>query len=153
MKSKTLLFYLLVFVPLITFCQTDTIPDTGIDPSKRIDWDIYLYCLMGCILQEFLYWFELRNSLAAGTYPKELKSKLYWIITFIGIILFSIASYWYFTTATGDKVKSFFTIAVFAGGFPRLFKGAVQALNPPSGSSGKNLINREFTIKDYFMLR
>lgn len=122
-----------------------------------VNWYILISAFSGCMIQEFIYWFELRHQIARGNIPPELTSGPYWMITLCSIVVFSLGSYFYFTFSEDQANLNFFTIAIFSAGFPRLFKGAVQQL----GASPKPVRHktfaaepeREFKLKDYLMMR
>jgi len=150
--KKVYLIITLFVIPLLIFSQSNS---TNIEnnPEDSSDWKIYAFCLLGCILQEFIYWFELRNDIAKGEIPVSLNSKPYWIITIISILIFSIGSYFYFTQL--NQQPDFFTMVVFSAGFPRLFKGAVQQLKPPDVNARNSRFNgkkRVLKIKNYLMM-
>jgi hypothetical protein len=153
MKHLTISILLIMGVVFICYGQGDTLVPNGKNIADPLH--IFIYSLLGCILQEFIYWFELRDELAAGSIPVELNSKIYWIITILSVLFFSLGSYYYFTTIPGQSTANFFTIAVFAAGFPRLFKGAVQQVTLPAATPKSGLVpvaKREFTLRDYFMI-
>lgn len=122
-----------------------------------IDWYILISAFSGCMIQEFIYWFELRHQIARGYIPPELTSAPYWIITICSMIVFSFGSYFYFTLSENRAELNFFTIAIFSAGFPRLFKGAVQQLGTTSQKGGNKTFTaqpeRKFSLKDYLMMR
>lgn len=158
MKNLTFLFLaVFVCIPLFSLGQgvSLSVPDGNM---------ILISCIAGCILQEFIYWFELRHEIANGKIPVELNSKGYWILTIASVILFSAASYFYFIYGEGGS-PNFITIALFAAGFPRLFKGAVSNVQPlqvnltgPAAKSQPHFTEeapsekRSFNLKDYFMI-
>ncbi|MEH6407139.1 MAG: hypothetical protein V7767_07650 [Leeuwenhoekiella sp.] len=121
-----------------------------------LNWPVLIAATAGCVLQEFIYWFELRHEIAKGEIPPELKSKPYWIITISSVVIFSIGAYCYFIFSENQANLNFFTIAIFSAGFPRLFKGAVQQLgNPRDKERRVSMITqskRTFTLKDFFMI-
>ncbi|WP_424494150.1 hypothetical protein [Salinimicrobium sp. GXAS 041] len=129
--------------------------DTG---SFSVNWYVLISAVSGCLLQEFIYWFELRHQIARGEVPPELNSTAYWVITCSSVIIFSLGSYFYFTISENQEDLSFFTIAIFSAGFPRLFKGAVQQLGTPkpSRNDNKSFISESknnFGVKKYLMMR
>ncbi len=112
--------------------------------------------LAGCLLHEFIYWFELRHEIAKGKIPPELNSRPYWIITILSVIIFSLGAYCYFIFSEDQANLNFFTIAIFSAGFPRLFKGAVQQIGNPNPHNRKSILSensRSFTLKDFFMIK
>lgn len=115
---------------------------------------LYLWCLGGCILQEFIYWFELKHEIAAGNLPPALNSTAYWIITLLAISLFSGSSYLYFLYGE-QGAPNFFTTAVFSAGFARLFKGAVSNAAQPvlQNPENKTRFSKGFSIKNYLMIK
>ena len=146
-KKITFLTLVFIMIALTAFCQQE---QTKPVPTSNI----FIFSFLGCIIQEFIYWFELRNDIAKGNIPVELNSSAYWIITTISILIFSTASFFYFSTIQSEV--NFFTIAVFAAGFPRLFKGAVQQLGnqamPQLPITKKLVEKRKMKIRDYLMM-
>lgn len=141
MKKMLIPIFLLLAVRL--FAQDN-------DPGGEISsYMLFLWCLIGCVLQEFLYWFELRHEIAKGNIPPALKSKTYWIITILAIALFSVASFLYFHYGENGS-PNFFTTAVFAAGFSRLFKSAVATVQVP-GTTDRKIFTRGFSFKDYLL--
>ncbi len=156
--KKVFLFSLLIVLSWSIFGQE---PNSGSTEPEITKWMLYLWCLAGCVLQEFIYWFELKHEIAKGNIPPALTSRGYWIITLLAIAIFSVASYFYFLYGE-QGTANFFTTAVFAAGFARLFKGAVanvQAPEPPvepanaqaSPQPKKQDFTRKFSVKDYLM--
>ena len=139
----------LSFLPAVFLAQASIFP---------LNWPIFIAAIAGCVLQEFIYWFELRHTIAQGEIPPELNSRPYWVITISSIVVFSIGAYCYFIFSEDQENLNFFTVAIFSAGFPRLFKGAVQQLgNPKARGHDRNEIiaaqKRDFTIQDFFMMR
>ncbi|PAM94748.1 hypothetical protein B4N84_11055, partial [Flavobacterium sp. IR1] len=82
--------YILIFSSVI---QEVSGEPAGIFP---VNWYILISAMTGCIVQEFIYWFELRHQIARGQAPPELTSTPYWIITISSILVFSLGAYFYF---------------------------------------------------------
>ncbi|NVJ47741.1 MAG: hypothetical protein HWE07_11460 [Cytophagia bacterium] len=114
------------------------------------DTKIFIAALAGCLVQECIYWFELRNEIAKGNIPISLKSGAYWVISLISFLFFSYGSVLYFVNL--DSETNAFTVAIFAAGFPRVFKGMVSSIvnNPPEMVAESRQIKRKFTVQDYF---
>lgn len=152
------IYFLIVIIPSLIIAQSD--PHSAVVNSKSIP---YYYCLFGCVIQEVIYWFELRKNIAQGEIPPTLNSKGYWIITILSIFMFSIGSYLYFKSTDQEGIN-FMTVAVFSAGFPRLFKAAVSSVKMPEDESDpedekeeppkalNNNMSRAFGLKDYFMM-
>ncbi|GHA35228.1 hypothetical protein GCM10007103_15970 [Salinimicrobium marinum] len=151
--KEVLVFTDLIFFPAFWILEVLGGP-AGIFP---VNWYILISAVTGCVIQEFIYWFELRHQIARGQAPPELTSTPYWIITICSILVFSLGSYFYFALNENRADLNFFTIAIFSAGFPRLFKGAVQQLGAtPEKSRNKTFTaepERKFGIKDYLMMR
>ncbi|RKN08825.1 hypothetical protein D7036_05385 [Aquimarina sp. BL5] len=115
------------------------------------NWNILMAAFIGCFLQEFIYWFELRSDIAKGNFPAELSSKAYWVITIIAVIIFSTASFLYFTMLDTDS--DFLTIAIFSAGFPRIFKSLVAKVKAPPVQEEMRINSDKivFGIREYFM--
>ncbi len=142
-----------ILIRLFSLIQ-ENLQETG---SFSINWYILISAVSGCLLQEFIYWFELRHQIARGEIPPELNSKPYWIITCSSIVIFSLGSYFYFTLSEDLANLNFFTVAIFSAGFPRLFKGAVQQLGTPetSKNGNKSIIPESkgnFGLRQYLMI-
>lgn len=151
--KELLVFADLLFFPAFWIQELSEEP-AGIFP---VNWYILISAMTGCIIQEFIYWFELRHQIARGQTPPELTSTPYWIITISSILVFSVGSYFYFALSENKADLNFFTIAIFSAGFPRLFKGAVQQLGvTPENKPNKTFTTepeRKFGIRDYLMMR
>ena len=146
-KRNILLLAAVLIAPIMLIAQETSIqPETAFE----INWKLYAYCFIGCFLQEFIYWFELRNDIAKTGIPVELKSKTCLLITLVAILIFSVGSYFYFLSR--ESADEFFTVAVFAAGFPRLFKSAVYQLRPPRVAPDARLQSPSFGIKNYLMM-
>jgi hypothetical protein len=148
--KKTLFISIALLLSLIVFGQDE---GTNVELRNISNCMLYLWCLAGCILQEFIYWFELRYEIAKGNIPSVLKSSVYWIITLLAIAIFSSCSYLYFLYGE-QEVPNFFTTAVFSAGFARIFKGAVTSLGQPQVQPQEQarIHSRSFSLKDYLMI-
>lgn len=148
----------LLLVPLFT--QSFFFRIIGQVDANVFDGNLLLWCFMGCIFQEVIYWYELKKEISNDHIPPNLTSRLYWIITIISIATFTLGSYLYFLNSDQSN-PSFLTVAVFAGGFARIFKSAVsnvasqgQAASPrqPVPSNITYTAQRKFNIKDYLLI-
>ncbi|MDT7829118.1 hypothetical protein RQM65_10620 [Pricia sp. S334] len=153
--TQKILWLTLVILPWIVRGQPELNSDAG--ESFTWNWSLYAFCLMGCILQEVIYWYELRHDIAKSDLPIKLFSKTYWTITIIAVLFFSIASYFYFAEYAGltfqNLTKEFFTVIVFSAGFPRLFKSAVTAVKSPRlATRAVRQTPKKFTWRTYFMV-
>jgi hypothetical protein len=82
-----------------------------------------LAACFGALCQEILYWFELRKKLDDEDNKKVFKSKFYWTITLIVIVISGFGTWLLFYDDTPMKLKIPF---VLGAAFPYLFKKIVQ---------------------------
>lgn len=135
-----MLFIAIVFMPLLIWGKDEqTTQEIGC-------YKLYLWCLVGFILQEIIYLYELKRQKP----PDFLKSRYYQVMMAIGIIVFPLISFLYFESSS-EKIN-FITVIMFSAGSVRIFKGMIASTkgkmsNEVEGYSGKNPYN----YKDYFI--
>ena len=85
-----------------------------------------LIAIFGALCQELLYWYEIRNKLDVEENKKLLRSKSYWITTFLMIVVSGIGTWLIFYAKEVDfPYKIPF---VLGAAFPLVFKKIVAAL-------------------------
>lgn len=77
----------------------------------------------GALCQEILYWFELRNKLKDKQISNLMRSKFYWIITLLTILISGIGTWILFYDQIPDKKSIQF---ILGAAFPAIFKKLVQ---------------------------
>jgi len=82
-----------------------------------------LIATFGAICMEAVHWYELRNKLEEQEQQKLLRSKYYWIITILMIVISGIGTYLLFYEPSIKKSIPF----VLGAAFPVLFKKAIAA--------------------------
>lgn len=113
---------------------------------------IFIAAIIGCFVQESIYWFELRTEIAKGNLPVSLKSTGYWVISLISFLFFSFGTMLYFVNL--DSNPNGFTVAIFAAGFPRVFKGMVSSIaNKNLPLQEKQFETKGFSLRNYFFKR
>lgn len=154
-KKHVFLTLSIVIFALPLIAQVDSTGTVSDDKPNMSNITMFVSALLGCAMQEFIYWFELKNDIAKGNIPDELNSKAYWLILAIALIIFPASTYLYFTTFESNP--NFFTVAVFAAGFPRLFKGAVQQLGNTDLAADRSERSvaspQKFRLQDYLMIK
>lgn len=109
----------------------------------------YLLSFLGAAIQEAIHWFDLKQTL--GDNVVISKSKDYWIITIITIVLFSAAT---------PKIIGFFGTSedwayiVGAFAFPEIIRKLAKILldRQQVGLSPKSLAPAKFNFKNYFKI-
>jgi len=128
---KTIILFSLAFITTSYLsAQTNTNDATS---AMNWNWVLLAPCFLGIALQEVIYWYELRHDIAKGNKPVELYSQSYWIITIVGIVAFSTASFLYFSFM--DPNANFLTIAGFSAAAPRFFKSIFANFKSPESTS------------------
>ena len=88
------------------------------------DLKFMLIAAFGALVQEFLYWWDLRKGLSAKKYKSTLQSKLYWALIVGMIFVSAIGTY---ILCYEDGIQSMQIPLILGASFPALFKKAVSA--------------------------
>lgn len=99
--------------------------------------------LFGGIFQEVLHWWYLRTRLTTRHYKARLKSKGYWIITSIVVIMSAIGVAWFY----GSRLEHL-EVAILGAAFPEIFRKLVTAAKQQNVTLGAD--NNVSAIDLYF---
>lgn len=108
--------------------------------------------MFGAVLQELLFWYNLKAKLESAPYRELLTSPAYWGIVLAMIVGSGIASYVWFA----PEQQTPRTYLLFGAAFPVLFKKALDAFIPKQarlGSGSQSNINQPAThqiLRTYF---
>ena len=108
------------------------------DPSLK-------FILIGCFgsfCQEVMYWRELSGQLDNPQFEKLIRSKTYWIMAFLVVL---VSGFGCFFLCFEDGMSKMQTPFILGAGFPALFKKAVQ-------SRAQQDLGAKSLIKDYFQI-
>ncbi|MBT1688895.1 hypothetical protein [Dawidia soli] len=102
-----------------------------------------LVACFGASCQEIIHWFELRKKLDTEN-RKVLKSKFYWLITFLMISISGVGTWLFFYDQGNPMGKN--VQMVLGAAFPALFKKAVDAFQ--RRDLGGYASKRSFSLHD-----
>jgi hypothetical protein len=107
--------------------------------------DAVLPAFLGAVLQELLYWWQLRYSLDDAKLQALLRSRQYWIIVGLMVAGSTLGTvYWFWSEKVGPK-----DYLLVGAAFPMLFKSAVST----TVDSRKRLGQPNSTFLSYFTMR
>lgn len=103
---------------------------------------ILLIAGFGAFVQEFFHWYDLRKKLHLKEYQKLLKSKSYWIIVILTIIISALGVYILYKEKIADSPD---LQMILGAAFPLLFKKLVSGVSTTEQQLGDTK-----TFKNYF---
>ena len=84
------------------------------------------FAFFGSVMQELIYWYQLRNQLHQTQYQDMLKSVQYWVLTALMILLGPVGVVvWFYGHSDALTARDY---ALFGAAFPLIFKASVGAL-------------------------
>jgi hypothetical protein len=90
---------------------------------------LVLAAFIGAVLQELVYWYDIRAKLSTTHYRQLIKSHAYWIITGL-MIASSTAGTWIWYSGQASSPRDYL---VTGAAFPLLFKKAISAIGTNRG--------------------
>lgn len=103
--------------------------------------EFVLIAMFGAFVQEFSHWYEKRRELDKDEYKILIKSKAYWVISLLMVIVSGFGTYLLFKDDILGKSKAIFVIGA---AFPLIFKKAVKITTNDEVELGDNPVKLYF---------
>tara|TARA_R110002167_G_scaffold247308_9_gene452915 strand:- start:885 stop:1235 length:351 start_codon:yes stop_codon:yes gene_type:complete len=112
----------------------------------------FILSFLGAVIQEVLHWLDLKQEMGGAV--KITKSRDYWIITVVAIVLFTFATPFIVDgLVNGEKIKNWhYIVSSFA--FPTVLRKLVKVLLK-SGDDGTGATTSDapkFKMREYFKI-
>jgi hypothetical protein len=105
-------------------------------------WDLAASAALGALLQEILWWWSLRRSLEEAKYEKLLRSKPYWAVTALFVLISGAVALVWFQGKQGTPWKD---ALIFGAFLPLVIKQAGKGAGADLGSDQEDKV----TLRNY----
>jgi hypothetical protein len=106
------------------------------------------FSLFGAVMQELIYWYQLRTKLKQIEYRELITSKAYWLVTALMILVGPVGVIvWFYGNEGALTARDY---ALFGAAFPLVFKAGVGAI---ADNNNRDQLGTETkgTVKKYLM--